>query len=813
MANIKDTSNDLVDIQGQLEKVLSKYEKLNNFNFNQMWDGLKNSIKESTTETEKLNFQYKSVNGQINDSLKLMEKVSKSKKGGIIESEKMLKLGNQLQNQIDKRLHIEEQLKQIARAESIRQKSSLTWVSNKFKEIKQLVTDHPIIIIDMATLYILKQIYNIFDQLDSAAADFRKSVGITRDDSEALESMARDIAINYMRLGVSAKDVYGSIKGIANEIGSTQYATKSVVENMSLFQAQLGISTKTSAGFLKTMAMISRSTTSSQKDMMLFAQHMSAAAGVPLDIVMEDVASASQSGYQYLPHNALELTKAAIQAKLMGTSLQSSVKSSSELLNFTQNVKDEMEASVLLGHGLNLQKARELAYGGHIAEMNKEILRLAKENKFEQLDRYQMEAVAKALGKSSGEIAAMLEADREHNNVLKAMTPEMRKQYDLLTNARQSQVKDYADIAKKEIESLNNQKAIAGITSAWNSIFARLGEVILPKIATILTTIATVLNKLEPVSNNLISAWLVGISVWKLMFGMIKETQLYIKTLGMVFSVVVDRIDLWYNGASKIANIFKFIVGIFKNVGVGISKFVGEFTKIIGAAGEFGGIMSKFIGIGAFFGKWLTPIGWIITAIQFIYNLFQRFNNVDFVKGDWIGNIWKGIKAVSGAIYDTLLKPFVEVWNWLKGMFLGNSPSQLGLMIVDGIMAVESMLIKALISPFEKAWEFIKGLPLISHLFGGKNVGVEAVPQPRADVSIDKPKVDIDSKKSTTNNVVTDTTSMNDIFSKKIDLVVDAINSLRTDFKNGTITANVFLDSQKLDSAMGRRLSYTGTLT
>jgi len=52
-------------------------------------------------------------------------------------------------------------------------------------------------------------------------------------------------------------------------------------------------------------------------------------------------------------------------------------------------------------------------------------------------------------------------------------------------------------------------------------------------------------------------------------------------------------------------------------------------------------------------------------------------------------------------------------------------------------------------------------------------------------------------------------------FDEFIDILEDhkkATQDLHKDLKNGAITANVFLDSQKLDSAVGRRLAYTGTL-
>ena len=53
---------------------------------------------------------------------------------------------------------------------------------------------------------------------------------------------------------------------------------------------------------------------------------------------------------------------------------------------------------------------------------------------------------------------------------------------------------------------------------------------------------------------------------------------------------------------------------------------------------------------------------------------------------------------------------------------------------------------------------------------------------------------------------------MSDELSKKMDGVIAAINALRDDMKAGTLTANVYIDSQKLDALMGRRLAYAGNL-
>ena len=717
--------------------------------------------------------------------------------------------------------------KEIENAEKIKKgwegiDSQLGGFIKKSKGLKESLNLSPKLYIAQISasifLYTLKQIYNVFDQLDSAAADFRKSMGITRIDSVKLESDARAISISLMSIGVSAKDVYNSIKSIADEFGSSRTYSLDMVSDMATLTAQFSITGQTSSKFVKSMAMVSGSTASTQKNMLMIAQRMSAAAGVPLDSVMNDVASASQESYQFLSKNPLELLKAAVKARELGTTLSSATKTSASLLDFTKSVSAEMEASVLLGKSMNLQKARELAYHRDIAGLNTEIVRLAKEANFEQLDAFQAAAVANALGKSAGEVASMLESDREHSKIIRAMTPELKKQYDEMMKMDKSKIKDYAEMARQQIQTMSNQKAITAISAAWSSIFANLGSVIFPAVATILTGIAELIKFLAPTSKDLVLSWMLGVSVFKLFFQWVEKTSVGIKiiagynySIAMTYAVILDRINLWYNGISKSAGILKTIVGLSVKFGAGISKFVGEFKTVIGLAGKFGKVLMPFVGFGAFIGKWLTPIGWVITAFQFIYNLFKELKGIgdEFNKGFWHGML-AGLLAVGRAIYDTLLEPFVAVGKWIWKHLGGHSPSEIGLGILRGIQAVGGMLINALLFPYKTAWKVIQKLPFISHLFGNKNIGIEAGPEAKAKFSLEKSNKDIEQKKK---GGISDTvSSMGDDMAKRMGAIVDAINALRDDMKNGTLTANVYLDSQKLDTGMGRRLKFTGTL-
>src|SRR5579862_1093612 len=359
------------------------------------------ALKDSDEELFNRSMEVLDIKKKILDTIKSHKKVNQAdletdKSRYVIASNVLKKLVKQREEELANQDKIKKGWEDID--------SKFGGISKKVKDILQMGRLSPALLLSTVAstilLYTFKKIWDVFDQIDSAAADFRKSMGIMRQDSATVESNVRNLAVSLMGIGVTAKNLYESIRAIADELGSSQSYTTDMVKDMALLSAQFGISAQTSAKFLKTMAMVSGSTASTQRDMLLIAQSMSAAAGVPLDSIMADVAESSQESYQFLSRSPLELIKSAIQAKLLGTSLSASAKSSASLLNFTESVKSEMEASVLLGKSMNLQKARELAYHRDITGLNREIVKLAKEANFEQLDPFQQDAVARALGKS-----------------------------------------------------------------------------------------------------------------------------------------------------------------------------------------------------------------------------------------------------------------------------------------------------------------------------------------------------------------------------------------------------------------------------
>jgi hypothetical protein len=102
----------------------------------------------------------------------------------------------------------------------------------------------------------------------------------------------------------------------------------------------------------------------------------------------------------------------------LGVGLETASKMADHLLDYQNSVQDEMEASVLLGRDINLNKARELAYNGDIEGSLKEGLKaVGGISEYNKMDPYQRQAAAKALGVSNAELQQMVSHQKTLNGM------------------------------------------------------------------------------------------------------------------------------------------------------------------------------------------------------------------------------------------------------------------------------------------------------------------------------------------------------------------------------------------------------------
>jgi hypothetical protein len=107
--------------------------------------------------------------------------------------------------------------------------------------------------------------------------------------------------------------------------------------------------------------------------------------------------------------NTGEIVKTVLEAKKLGLTLDQITKTQSALLDFESSISSQIEAELLTGKQINLEKARLFVLNNDIAGLTEEI---AKQEitaaSFSRMNAIQQESIAKTLGMSAGELGDSL---------------------------------------------------------------------------------------------------------------------------------------------------------------------------------------------------------------------------------------------------------------------------------------------------------------------------------------------------------------------------------------------------------------------
>ena len=228
------------------------------------------------------------------------------------------------------------------------------------------------------------------------------------------------------RLGYGFDEVASSVNELSNNFGvGFDEAIKMSEASMDTARA-LGISTNQAAQLTGQLMTIGGHSAETAQNFLKQTAALAKSAGVAPAAVMEDMAGASEEIATYTKGSGENMAQAAVKARSMGMALGDVAKIADGLLDFESSLTAEMEASVMIGRQLNLQKARELALAGDLAGLQDEILKqVGSEAEFNQMNALQRKALADSIGvgvdqmskmvkesgKSTAELAKMRELD------------------------------------------------------------------------------------------------------------------------------------------------------------------------------------------------------------------------------------------------------------------------------------------------------------------------------------------------------------------------------------------------------------------
>jgi len=313
--------------------------------------------------------------------------------------------------QLRKKLVIQKQLEE--------QDKKKEAVNDKMKEVKKGL---------LAQLGITK---NIFDQVktpEMAKAIFAeqmaekvseayramkefKQEGMTA--GQAIQAQFKGLSLMSM-LGLS--DTKGALKGFAQEYGSIGGISKDVVDEVGHMAHHFGIAGEEAAKLNAGLSQMPGETSKTAANAMKHVGHMAELQGINPGKIMKDMATNTDEMARYAGKGAEGFGKAVIEIHKMGVEIETASKMADGLLSFEDSINKQMEASVLLGRQINLDKAREYALNNDLEGVTREIARnIGGAGEFSKMNRLQQDALSKSVGMTTAELAKMMDAQQESN--------------------------------------------------------------------------------------------------------------------------------------------------------------------------------------------------------------------------------------------------------------------------------------------------------------------------------------------------------------------------------------------------------------
>lgn len=379
---------------------------------------------------------------------------------------------------------------------------------------------------------VFQTVYDTFDQTQTAFIKTIKSFGLLKDEAETLNTFIKNTTVNLAKYGVTAEDAAATITNMADAFGSLTLFSEKTGEDITLMSKQLGVSNKELTDSLMTLMSFGKIDMVKATKVVYFASALSKAAGVPLPKVMEDVAKAGDKARGMIKGGAEELIKAAVYARRLGTDLEKVADIGRKLLDFQESITDEIEASVLLGSNVSLQRARELFYIGKIQEAYDEIFNVVKSiGDFNKLDIFQKEAIAKMTGMSLTDLQKQMQIREDLAQLEISGSDEAKKmvqEYKKLTGQSGATLENTAAAREQRVKDIINLKETEEIMARIKGLILETAKLLFPLIEGILKGVNAVLKFAQDKAGGGVLGTILGVAG---IYGFIKLMKIAISSI------------------------------------------------------------------------------------------------------------------------------------------------------------------------------------------------------------------------------------------------------------------------------------------
>lgn len=263
----------------------------------------------------------------------------------------------------------------------------------------------------MATIDLVRRGVIEMDKAQQRVVGFQRELGLSLDNASKLQVEMSTIA------NASGESFFNSARfaeaqqKLNEAMGTNVTLSGEMAENFSLLVYRLGLSTEEATKFNKVALGLGKNAREFTGEVNARVMLLNGENKLQIDRrqILKDISQVSARTQLSIKAQGKSITDSVYSARKLGLTLGDIESISDNLLDFEKSISNELEAELLTGKDLNLQRARAAALNNDFATVAAEISKqVGSAAEFGKMNRIQQEAIANAVGMTADDLAKSL---------------------------------------------------------------------------------------------------------------------------------------------------------------------------------------------------------------------------------------------------------------------------------------------------------------------------------------------------------------------------------------------------------------------
>ena len=242
---------------------------------------------------------------------------------------------------------------------------------------------------------------------DKRTTELAKSLQISKDEAREINKEFIEISMNSGKAYLNQKSLIEATIELSNQLGVANKLNSDITKTQTFLTKQMGLSASEAGKLAENQIFTGKSAKKAKEEIAKQAAQLQKETGIAVNLneVFAEVAKANAGLQAAYGFNNKLIAKQVVNMKELGLTLDQAGKMASQLLDFEQSISKELEAELLTGKDLNLEKARLLALQGKNTEAAAELAKqVGGTAELSRMNVIQQEALASAMGMERNEL-------------------------------------------------------------------------------------------------------------------------------------------------------------------------------------------------------------------------------------------------------------------------------------------------------------------------------------------------------------------------------------------------------------------------